>query len=228
MSSGYDSRIWDEIFRSRAWGKYPAENLIRFIARNFYQLVDRTNVRILEVGCGPGANLWFLAREGFQIYGVDASPAAIEQARNRLNAEVPGWHGELLVGDILHLPFEDEFFDAVLDVEAVYCNDFETSRAIYTEMARVTKPEGKLFSRTFALGSAGDGTGKPAGYHAWYPDDGPLAGKGFSRFTAKEDIPKLYAGFRIDAVDFSHESFYNGKWVVREWLVTGTKESVSA
>ena len=57
--------IWDEVFRSQPWGKYPSEDVIRFVARNFYKAPDRSSVKILEVGCGPGANLWYIAKERF-------------------------------------------------------------------------------------------------------------------------------------------------------------------
>ena len=54
---------WEEVFRQQEWGKYPGEDLIRFVARNFYNVEKRSDIKILEVGCGPGANLWFIARE---------------------------------------------------------------------------------------------------------------------------------------------------------------------
>lgn len=57
--------VWDKICENQQWGKYPAESLIRFVARNYYQSKERSNVSILELGCGPGGNLWYLAREGF-------------------------------------------------------------------------------------------------------------------------------------------------------------------
>ena len=60
--------VW-KVFVGQTWGKYPGEDLIRFIARNFYSRQIRRDTRILEVGCGPGANLWFLAREGFSFAG---------------------------------------------------------------------------------------------------------------------------------------------------------------
>lgn len=65
--------IWDMVFSNQEWGKYPSEDLIRFIARNFYKVENRKNVKILELGCGPGANIWYLAREGFSFCGVDCS-----------------------------------------------------------------------------------------------------------------------------------------------------------
>jgi len=35
-------------------------------------------MRVLEVGCGNGANLWFLTFEGYDAFGIDASQAALD------------------------------------------------------------------------------------------------------------------------------------------------------
>jgi len=78
------------------------------------------------------------------VYGIDGSKHAINLAQERLNCECPGWNGELVVGDIAGLPFDGDFFDAVVDNEAVYCNSFNESRLIYQEMARVCKGGGEV------------------------------------------------------------------------------------
>jgi SAM-dependent methyltransferase len=39
--------------------------------------------RTLEVGCGTGTNAIYLAEHGFEVVGVDVSPAAIENARGK-------------------------------------------------------------------------------------------------------------------------------------------------
>lgn len=218
--------VWERIFSSQSWGKYPGEDLIRFIARNFYQVQERKQIKILEVGCGPGANLWFMAREGFSIVGIDGSQTAIAQAQTRLDLECAGWNGELHCGDIRHLPFQDEVFDAVVDNEAVYCNDYETSKAIYAEMARVTKDGGKLFSRTFASGSWGDQTGELVGHNAWVVAVGPMSNKGVSRFTEYEEIGDLVQGFKVTEIELLMRTYNNNKDQVREWLITGEKQGV--
>ena len=44
-----------------------------------------------EVFQNQGANLWFCAREGNTVDGVDGAGSAVEQACQRLNKECPGW-----------------------------------------------------------------------------------------------------------------------------------------
>lgn len=90
-----------------------------------------------------------------------------------MDNECSSWKGEL-VGDIEKLPYSDGFFDAVIDVEAVSCNSFESAKRIYSEMIRVCKVTGKIFTRTFASGCWGDKTGEKVGHNAWIVGEGPL------------------------------------------------------
>src|SRR5262245_48811464 len=107
--------VWERIFREREWGRYPQEEVVRFVARNFYGAPARAAVKMLEIGCGPGSGTsWFIAREGFSLTGIDASPTAIEKARARFAGERLA--GEFVVGSVDDLPFPDESFDAVIDV----------------------------------------------------------------------------------------------------------------
>jgi SAM-dependent methyltransferase len=215
--------VWEQVFKGQAWGKYPNEDLVRFVARHFYRVADRGAVRILEVGCGPGSNQWYMAREGFFVVGVDGSATAIAQAKSRLDSECPGWKGELLVGDITRLDFEDESFDAVVDSEAVYCNSFDDSRQIYDELYRVCKPDGMLFSRTFAAGSWGDGTGEQAGHNAWLVSEGPCLNKGLARFTPRSEVDVLIGKFEILHVELLTRTMSDRKHEIKEWLIEAKK-----
>lgn len=214
---------WDGIYASQTWAEYPTEDLIRFTAKNFYHVKDRAAIKILEIGCGPGPNLRFLAQEKFAVYGVDKSAVGISLARKKLDAQTPGWVGDLRVGDISVLPFEPDFFDAVIDNAAVYCNSFEKSRAIYAEASRVLKPNGLLYVRTFATGCWGDETGESAGYHAWIPTEGPFVGTGFARFTAQADIQDLLPNFKIDRLELLRRTTNNLEHELREWSICAIK-----
>jgi hypothetical protein len=119
--------VWDRIFSSRSWGRYPAEELIRFVAREAFSVADRSTLKGLELGCGPGANLWFLANEGIPFDAIDGSKSAVAQAKARLDHEKPGWKGRIEVGNFHRLPEDFRAYNFVLDSEAIYCNDFDES-----------------------------------------------------------------------------------------------------
>ncbi|NQX61918.1 class I SAM-dependent methyltransferase [Paenibacillus qinlingensis] len=216
--------IWEKIYSSQNWGKYPGEDLIRFIARNFYQVHNRQTVRVLELGCGPGANLWFIAREGFTVYGIDGSETAVELATKRLNNECHGWQGEVITSDFKKLPYPDNFFHAVIDNESVCCNSYEDSKEIYKEASRVLIGNGKIFSRTFATTCWGDGTGEKVGKNAYMVSEGPISGKGYARFTDYNEINDLFECFMINEVELISRQAHNRVDCVKEWVISGTKK----
>jgi SAM-dependent methyltransferase len=63
--------------------------------------------RVLDVGCGSGVFLQAAADLGADVYGIDASEALLELARQR----VP--EADLRLGDIEALPYDDDCFDVV-------------------------------------------------------------------------------------------------------------------
>lgn len=210
--------IWERVFSNQAWGKYPSEEVIRYVARHFYPLKGKS-IKLLEVGFGTGANIWYIAREGFDVYGIEGSKTACAQASERLQAE--GLRAQLGVGDIATLPYEDNSFDGVLDVECLYSNDYKTTEAILKEIHRVMKPGATFFSRTFTDQQYCGITNTPLGeFECRDVSDGPFAGKGFVRLTPERHIQSLYAEvFEIVSVDLLQNSVNNREYVVSEWAI---------
>jgi len=216
--------VWEEIHKSREWGKYPSEPLVRFVASNFLKIQSGKTWRMLEIGCGTGANLWFLAREGIETYGVEGSAFAAIKARERLNQETPGWRGDITEGDIINLPYESGFFDAVIDIEAVTHNKFTSAKKIYDEAYRVLKPGGKLFSQTFSTGSWGDETGEQIEKNGWVTSEGPTSLGEFVRFTPYEDIKMLLSAFDHVNTEKMTRTMENGQESIIEWIVVADKK----
>jgi SAM-dependent methyltransferase len=217
---------WDEVFRAKDWGSYPPEELVRFMGRNFFQAPDRRAVKVLEIGCGAGANLLFLAQEGFDATGLDGSAVALERAAARLAAR--GLSARLDRGDAIQMPYADASFDCVLDIECVYANTLADSRLILAEAHRVLKPGGGLFSKTFMTGTSGEATGQclegETNTFLEIPDGPFNKGYGIIRLTAEEEIPALYGAFADISVDFTIRSDQNRSQEVREWLITCRKK----
>jgi len=216
---------WDDLFKRKAWGRYPPEDVVRFIARRFFAAPERKTVHILEIGCGPGANIWFMAREGFTVHGIDGSAVAIEQATQRLLSE--NLAADLRVGDAMNLPWPEASFDAVIDVECIYANSLPDSQRIIAESLRVLKPGGDFFSKTFATGTTGEGSGTqiPGEPNTWQNLTAGAfnSGYGIVRFTDESEIPNLYGGLENLTWEQSSRTEERGQVVVKEWLISGSK-----
>lgn len=214
--------IWDDVFRSRSWGKYPKEELVRFVARRYYGVPDRAAVRILDLGCGYGAATWYLAREGFSVSAIDGSRVIIDLLQQRLASE--GLSAALTVGDIVDLPYPSESFDCVVDLACLMCNGPAETRKILDGVFDRLKPGGRLFSVTSSAGSWGDGLGEKIAECTFRTaSNGPFAGMGSVRFSTEAQIRELYRGFSELTLDQSSYTVNAGAQTISYWVVEAVK-----
>ncbi len=104
-----------------------------------------SQVKILDLGCGNGCSLWPLLGRGFDCYGIDISDSAIKNTKAFLK-QVATRETNLAVADMKSLPFDNDFFDIVLDICSMQHNPYSDLPAIVKEIARVMKPKGNLFT----------------------------------------------------------------------------------
>jgi len=106
-------------------------------------------MRIVDAGCGSGRNVVYLLREGYEVFGVDSDPRALESLRRLAAVLAPalpaanfrveaveamsfpdGFAGAVICSAVLHFARDDAHFDAML-----------------RETWRVLQPGGLLFCR---------------------------------------------------------------------------------
>ena len=191
---------WDKLFSTHEWGKYPAEELIKFS-----KSLPKKSC-ILEVGCGTGANIWYLAREGFKAYGIDGSQVAITKAQDRLKKDKLS--ANLQLGDITNIPYSNNYFDGVIDNESLYSNSLKDTKLILGEIKRVLKKKGLFYSRTFNKGTSG-----------------LKQGRILARFITKKGIYGLYGRFfkilSLDKIEYTNN---NGAIKISEWIIVCQKD----
>jgi len=223
--SAFDEK-WEEVYRTQGYrGRYPNEDLIRFIAGLYKPLGDeeKKKIKILEVGCGPGAEIWYLAREGFSVYGVDGSETAIKLCRERLKSE--GLSAEVTVGDMVKLPYADEFFDAVVDVAAIQHNTLENIAKIFSEIHRVLKIDGHFFSLMRSTRDYLLGYGKQIAENTF--TDVPVGGArgtGVIHFFAIPEIEgNLKGRFREFNIEHTERTINSMSYAIAHYIVTARK-----
>lgn len=141
----FDAQYRERGMRSQR--SYPNESLIQFVASRYFgmPLRQRREIRVLEVGCGAGSNLWMMAKDGLQVYGLDSSATAIELAAAHLQGKW-GVSANLQQGSFTDLPYADGYFDAVVDVVSLQHLALDGAKRALGEIARVLKPGGGFFS----------------------------------------------------------------------------------
>ncbi len=103
----------------------------------------RPAARLLDCGCGTGANLPLLARFG-SVCAIDPSAFGVEVARGAGCAR-------LARATAAQLPFAAATFDVVASIDVLYCLDDEAERHAVEEMYRVLKPGGALILNVAAM-----------------------------------------------------------------------------
>lgn len=88
----------------------------------FAKAAPGDGARMLDLGCGGGANLLRLldhAPHGHAV-GIDYSPTSVEVSRNTCAEAIASGACEVLEGDVSALPFADGEFDFACAFETVY------------------------------------------------------------------------------------------------------------
>lgn len=196
---------WNKVHQNKTWGKYPAEEVIRFVFRNF-SAKKKSEIRILDLGCGQGANCWFLSREGFDFFAVDGSFRATKKS-SELVGTISNPTGRIMQADLSLLPFSDNSFDAIIDAAAVSANSRKNIQLILSEIKRVLKVNGKFFSTgLFDCKTSGFKTGQKLESNTYRNlTTGPLAQIGTIHFFTRNVIEQLWrqSGFynlKIDSL----------------------------
>lgn len=149
LAAQKNSVVWERIYSKREAGStqnYPCEDLVITINR-YCSGLDASSMKLLDVGFGCGNNLKFLARKGFDCYGVEVSRSAVTTAVQNLAEE--GLQAVLKPIENHRYPFSDHFFDIVVAWNSLPYTDEESLQSALSEIKRTLKPGGMFFA-TFA------------------------------------------------------------------------------
>lgn len=127
------------------------EKFTRWLAREYGNSALNVTSSVLDLGCGNGRNLIWLAEE-FAVRGIgyDISTEAVKQAkRHAMSAHLPLTFEARSIAGLLLVP--DDSQSLVLDMMASHFLKEEERHALIREIHRVLRPGGFLFYKTFLL-----------------------------------------------------------------------------
>ena len=219
-------RQWNHVHQQRSWGRYPAEEMVRFMTRN-YPPAEREKIKVLDLGCGTGANTWFLCREGFSAFAFDGAYAALPKAYGLCQTEKKPAH--FLQADAGMLPFANSSFDAVIDIAALSANSTEGIERILDEIYRTLRSGGRFFSSgLFSRSTTGYKTGEKVDRNSFRNiETGPVSGIGTVHFFTPAEITSLWAkhGFENLCIDKLERTDHNGAFRVSYYIVSAIRKN---
>ncbi len=187
--------------------EYPFSEVVSYFKR-LKLSKKKKQIKILEIGCGCGNNLSFLAQQGFKVSGIDFSHKAIKIAKNVFRKKKLS--ADLVVGNIKKLNWSNEKFDYVFDRAALTHNSHTDIPIILDEVSRVLKKKGTFVS--FDLFSIN------------IPNKKNFKVLGLTSFFNLNGIKKMFSKFNLKRIE--KKKIYNqkNKLIDETFFVEGIKK----
>lgn len=146
MDKSFDN-TWNQVYTDgEQLNEFPFMDLVSFYFNHFKN--NTTKLNILEVGCGAGNNLEFLAQKGHNVYGLDASEKIIEYTKRKFSKK--NLSGNFIVSEFTDLPYEENFFDLIINRAAICHTDIFNANIAMKECNRVIDTNGIFYSTFFS------------------------------------------------------------------------------
>ncbi|MEK7812722.1 MAG: class I SAM-dependent methyltransferase, partial [Candidatus Desantisbacteria bacterium] len=220
-------REWDEFYAGKEdiiW--HPSESVVRFINSTIKKEGKKVD-RILDIGCGNGRHISYLAKEGFPTCGIDISQKSLDIATKWLSADTMNAAPELKKGCVTAIPYPDEYFDVVICfgvLDHLFFDDVET--AIF-EIDRVLKPEGLVFLSLRSTRDTDCGRGDEMEHNTFVINGNVEEGLPQHFFDAVE-IKDILVNFSLKYIE-CEERLYGDflSYIYSRWVVAAEKIKIA-
>jgi len=216
---------WDERYSADThMSIWPWSDLVSYVMR--YVRPNSAQFKVLELGCGAGANIPFFTHLGAGYYAIEGSPTVVKKLQERF----PKLKNNIVIGDFTQdIPY-DEIFDLVVDRASLTHN---TTSAIENALSIVydkIKPGGKFIGIDWFSTEHTDfrGGGATEDYYTRKNyTDGQFAHVGCVHFSDKKHLQELFAAFEIEIMELKivQREVPEDNYIFASWnLVAGKRE----
>lgn len=132
------SKEWKKVYKSKhSKTLWPWSEMISLVSRH---TKEQRKIKILELGCGPGANIPFFLKKKFDYYAVEGSSEAV----NLIKKRYPSLKKKIIVADFTQsIPFKTKF-DLIVDRGSLTHNDVLALQNTSQIIDKVLKKKGLI------------------------------------------------------------------------------------
>ena len=129
---------WNRILAKEKYSpEEPDELVVDFVCS-----LKRERRKVLDLGCGSGRHIIYLARHGFEAHGIDISIFGLRMTKKRV--KMRGLEASLVKCDMKFLPYIDSCFDDVVSIDTIYHQKLKGIQQTISEIHRVLRSKGSI------------------------------------------------------------------------------------
>ncbi len=179
--------------------------------KEFSDYLKTLNARnVLDLGCGAGRHAIFLAREGFNVVGLDVSETALGELEGRRRSAGLG-NVTLVKHEMQELPFIDDYFDGVVSTNVLHHGTATEIRRTLAEIHRILRKDAAGFIITLSKSDFRYATGTRLEEDTYRFTDGDEEGI-VHHFFSKEELLQYFGRFEVLSLNEELASFNDKNW----------------
>ena len=182
---------WNRILRRK---EYSPENPDGIVVSLASILEKRKAKRILDLGCGSGRHVIYLAERGFEAYGADISETGLKLTNKRLRSRK--LEAEIIKCDMKSLPYVRSCFEAVICVQTIYHQKLRGIQETISDVHRVLKRNGLFLANFHSRRSGKYGKGIKVEENTFKQENGAEKGV-LHHFIDENELRELLEDFEI-------------------------------
>jgi len=202
---------WNQILQRN---EYRPENPDEIVVDLASILEERKAKRILDLGCGAGRHVIYLAERGFESHGADISETGLQLTKMKLRSRK--LEAEIIKCDMKSMPYVYSCFDAAICVWAIYHQKLKEIQETISEIHRVLKKKGLLLANFHSKRSSKYGEGIEVEENTFMQENGPEKGV-LHHFVDENELRELLGNFRIvhfEAKEKMIDSYLRSRFIV--------------
>ena len=198
--------------------EYALEEPDEILVKVVKFLRKRKILKVLDLGCGAGRHVVYMASQTFEVYGVDISETGLKMTKERLKAN--SLDAFLVRCDMKFQPFIHSCFDMVICLNTIYHQRLKEIQQTILEVHRILKNKGYFLVNFHSKRSYRYGKGVKVEENTYMDDDGPEKGV-LHHFVDEAELKQLFRNFRIVRKRLN-EHMVKG-WLRSRWEVLAEK-----
>lgn len=117
---------------------------LRDVLYYYVKKLSQDSPRVLDAGCGTGANMMLLQSLGYKVFGLDLSKDAVSFCKKRGLRNVQ-------TATVIKIPHNNNYFDLILNLDVLGTLSQSQRKKAVQEFYRLLKPKGYLIVQVAAL-----------------------------------------------------------------------------